>query len=88
MSGPPATVPAKGVGSPATRAGLLLNELQYSPEPVLDSVLLLLQFAYKQDPGRPGTSRENLILFIFRLAVRVESHANLVLQRVRNSAVA
>ena len=78
-------IPAKSISSPATRAGLLLNELQYSPEPVLDSVLQLLQFAYEQDPGRPGTGREGLILFILRLAVRVESHAKLVLQHAQSS---
>ena len=76
---------SKSVSAPATRAGLLLNELQYSPEPVLDSVLQLLQFAYEQDPGRPGTGREGLILFLVRLAVRVESHAMLVLQRAGSS---
>ncbi|CAE7723402.1 unnamed protein product [Symbiodinium sp. CCMP2456] len=86
LAGPPPTVPSKSVSAPATRAGLLLNELQYSPEPVLDSVLQLLQFAYEQDPGRPGTGREGLILFLVRLAVRVESHAMLVLQRARGAS--
>ncbi|CAE7259970.1 unnamed protein product [Symbiodinium microadriaticum] len=85
LAGPPGTVPSKSLSAPATRAGLLLNELQYSPE-VLDSVLQLLQFAYEQDPGRPGTGREGLILFLVRLAVRVESHAMLVLQRARGAS--
>ncbi|CAJ1380920.1 unnamed protein product [Effrenium voratum] len=71
-----------------TRAGLLLNELQFSSD-VLSACLRLLRFVHEQDPGRPGTAgtgKEALILFIVRLAVRVESYAVLVLDKQKQRA--
>ena len=68
-----------GSVSLSTRAGLLFNELQFAPEAVLFSILRLLRFVIEQDPGRPETPREGVILFIIRLAVRVESYGKLVL---------
>lgn len=43
----------------------------------------LLRFALEQDPGRAETPREPLILFLVRLAIRVQSYAQLVLQTRR-----
>ena len=41
----------------------------------------LLRFALEQDPGRAETPREGLILFIVRLAIRVESYGRLVVEQ-------
>ena len=45
------------------------------------SIHRLLRFALEQDPGRAETPREGLILFIVRLAIRVESYGRLVVEQ-------
>ncbi|CAL1170137.1 unnamed protein product [Cladocopium goreaui] len=77
----PKTIPAASAAYLSTRAGLLFNEMQYSPEPVMASMHRLLRFALEQDPGRAETPREGLILFLVRLAIRVESYGRLVVEQ-------
>ena len=48
---------------------------------VMASIHRLLRFALEQDPGRAETPREGLILFIVRLAIRVESYGRLVVEQ-------
>ena len=48
---------------------------------VMASMHRLLRFALEQDPGRAETPREGLILFIVRLAIRVESYGRLVVEQ-------
>ncbi|CAE8618416.1 unnamed protein product, partial [Polarella glacialis] len=88
-AGPPDTVPAafdsEGGNRThlATPAGLLFNELLCSPKVVLDTVLVLLKVAVEKDPGRPGSANEGLILYLVRLAVRVESYLLFVVRHAR-----
>ncbi|CAJ1373459.1 unnamed protein product [Effrenium voratum] len=71
---PPELVPAPERRHLSTAAGLLFNELMRAPQPVLHAVLCLLQVAVEKDVGRPDSANEGLILYIIRLAVRVESY--------------
>eukprot|EP00435_Cladocopium_sp_Y103_P036830 s365_g9.t1 len=48
---------------------------------VMASMHRLLRFALEQDPGRAETPREGLILFLVRLAIRVESYGRLVVEQ-------
>ncbi|CAE7941586.1 ZFP36 [Symbiodinium sp. KB8] len=67
----------------ATPTGLFFNELMRSPKPLLEAVLCLtwpqLRVAVEKDVGRPDSANEGLILYIVRLAVRVESYLAFVI---------
>lgn len=67
----------------ATPYGYLINELVYSPEGTINSIVSLLSEALALDAGSATSSTVNLVLFIIRLASRVVSHLVFLLQSVR-----
>lgn len=82
--GPPATVPAPDRAHLGTPVGLLFNEFLRSPKFALAAVQLMLEVAVDKDTGRPGAANEGLILYIVRLAVRVESFLHFLVQHSKN----
>ena len=68
----PETVPAPDRAHLATPCGLLFNELQCSPQGIVASLLNLLSHAIELDTGRWTERAATTILYVVRLAVRVE----------------
>ncbi|CAK0887697.1 unnamed protein product [Prorocentrum cordatum] len=79
--GPPTMVPAPDRSHLGTPAGLLFNELLKAPGPVLEALLCMLRVAVEKDAGRPDSANEGLILYLVRLAVRVEAYLAFLLER-------
>lgn len=69
----PQSVPTKRTELLATPYGLLLNELQYSPEGVFRSVIALLKAAINLDVGTVHSTTVPIILFVLRFVARVEA---------------
>ena len=65
----------------ATRYGLLLNELVHNGPRMLSSVTRMLELVLTFDTYRMDDVMSDVILFVVRIAVRVESSASLLLQR-------
>ncbi|CAK9117272.1 unnamed protein product [Durusdinium trenchii] len=86
LSVPPETVPAPDRRHLATGAGLLFNELMRSPQSVVHAVLSLLQVAVEKDVGRPNSANDGLILYIIRLASRIESYLAFLVSHGRRGA--
>ncbi|KAL1495919.1 hypothetical protein AB1Y20_014561 [Prymnesium parvum] len=62
-----------------TSFGLLFNELVHNGGRLVDSITSLLKLSLKYDAYRADDSMSSVILFITRLAVRIEQAATLVL---------
>eukprot|EP00937_MAST-01D_sp_MAST-1D-sp2_P002013 g2013.t1 len=58
----------------ATPVGLLFNELKHTPHVVAEPVDRMLEQALEMDSGRPAGYHVPLILYVIRLAVRVEGY--------------
>ena len=58
----------------ATPCGLLFNELQKSPNVILKSIDEMIDFALELDTGKYTSSSAPVILYVIRLAVRVEEY--------------
>ncbi|CAE7697283.1 unnamed protein product [Symbiodinium sp. CCMP2456] len=86
VTGPPSAVPAPDRSHLATPAGLLFNELLRSPRVLLDTTRLLLDVAVEKDPGHPGSANEGLILYLVRLATRVQAYLLFLVQHARTGA--
>eukprot|EP00439_Symbiodinium_sp_Y106_P063482 s1679_g9.t2 len=86
VTGPPSAVPAPDRNHLATPAGLLFNELLRSPRVLLDTIRLLLDVAVEKDPGHPGSANEGLILYLVRLATRVQAYLLFLVQHARTGA--
>ncbi|CAE7946614.1 unnamed protein product, partial [Symbiodinium sp. KB8] len=86
VTGPPSAVPAPDRNHLATPAGLLFNELLRSPRVLLDTTRLLLDVAVEKDPGHPGSANEGLILYLVRLATRVQAYLLFLVQHARTGA--
>lgn len=76
----PSVVPAPDRSHLATPVGLLFNELQHSPQGVITPVFSLLDLVLDMDAGRFVTSTAPTILYVVRLAVRVEGYMLYLLQ--------
>ncbi|CAN0273248.1 unnamed protein product, partial [Ectocarpus sp. 12 AP-2014] len=68
----PTHVPAETRDHLTTPCGLLFNELLKSPKILLSSLDRMLETALELDTGRYTSTQSPLILYIFRLVVRVE----------------
>eukprot|EP00435_Cladocopium_sp_Y103_P015704 s3542_g3.t2 len=86
LKSPPDTVPAPDRRHLATAAGLLFNELMRSPQAVVHAVLCLLQVAIEKDVGRPDSANDGLILYVIRLATRIESYLAFLVSHGRRGA--
>ncbi|CAL1127965.1 unnamed protein product [Cladocopium goreaui] len=86
LKSPPDTVPAADRRHLATAAGLLFNELMRSPQAVVHAVLCLLQVAIEKDVGRPESANDGLILYVIRLATRIESYLAFLVSHGRRGA--
>jgi hypothetical protein len=76
----PTKIPAPDRSHLATPCGLLFQELTHSPSVLLDSVVALLDNAVESDVGRyNGSGSSAVILYMCRLALRVESFARYIL---------
>ncbi|CAK0799438.1 unnamed protein product, partial [Prorocentrum cordatum] len=82
--GPPAEIPGPSREHLGTAAGVLLNELLHSPRVVLASVLSMLRVAVEKDSGRAGAENEGLILYLVRLAIRVESYLHMLITQAKS----
>eukprot|EP00929_Paragymnodinium_shiwhaense_P044942 TRINITY_DN23026_c0_g1_i2.p1 TRINITY_DN23026_c0_g1~~TRINITY_DN23026_c0_g1_i2.p1 ORF type:complete len:4431 (+),score=980.35 TRINITY_DN23026_c0_g1_i2:153-13445(+) len=78
--GAPPTIPAADRTHLGTPTGVLFNELIKSPEVVLKSLLSMLQVVVEKDTGMPGAANEAVILYVVRLAVRVESYLTFAIE--------
>eukprot|EP00760_Papus_ankaliazontas_P024689 PhM_4_TR2411/c0_g2_i1/m.74313 len=78
----PTEVPTENAALIATPYGLLLNELQYSTDGVVEPLIRLLELARAMDAGtvhnEPTTT---IILYLVRLVCRVESFLYFLLSR-------
>ena len=73
----------------ATPAGLLVNELQHAPTPLLASLLEIGRHALELDAGHYRPSGGSLaLLYALRLLVRVQGHVTLVLDGARHHGAA
>lgn len=68
----PPEVPTKDPRLLGTAHGLLLNEVQYSADHLVDVVTRLLQQALDMDTGNAFSATRPIALFLIRLAVHVE----------------
>jgi hypothetical protein len=76
----PKEVPTPSVELLATTHGLMLNELHRSPTVVLQSTIRLLKLALDLNTGHVKGSTTEIILFICRLASRIDSYVSFVIQ--------
>eukprot|EP00930_Biecheleria_cincta_P042954 TRINITY_DN29551_c0_g1_i1.p1 TRINITY_DN29551_c0_g1~~TRINITY_DN29551_c0_g1_i1.p1 ORF type:complete len:4122 (-),score=701.34 TRINITY_DN29551_c0_g1_i1:256-12621(-) len=83
---PPDLVPAPDRRHLATPAGLLFNELTRAPKPVVQAVRCMLQVAVEKDVGRPDSGNQGFILYIIRLAIRIESYLFFIIEHGRRGA--
>ena len=81
----PTQLPAPDREVFATPAGLLVNELQHAPAPLLASLLEIGRHALELDAGHYRPSGGSLaLLYALRLLVRVQGHVTLVLGGARH----
>ena len=71
----------------ATSHGLLLNELHHSPRVLLDCLVTLLGLCLDLDVGTFHSNTVPIILYVFRLASRVESFVSFLLDHGRGGRV-
>lgn len=64
----------------ATTYGLLLNELQRSPEQILSSVISLLKLALDLDTGTVFSTTREVVLYVIYTAAKVENALVFLLQ--------
>lgn len=76
----PEQVPAEDRALLATPYGLLVNELHHSPEPLLSSVTALLTQCIELDTGSYQSSTVEIILYMTRLACRVDNYSSFLIQ--------
>jgi hypothetical protein len=69
----PTVVPAPERSIFATPCGLLFNELQKSPHGMMRALSDLLEYAVELDTGSYNHGTANIILYVVRLIVRIES---------------
>jgi thiol-disulfide isomerase/thioredoxin len=69
----PSLVPSEEPKLIASPYGLLFNELHYSPDGLIRTLVSLIQQARKLDVGTVYSSTVGVILYVVRLLVRVES---------------
>lgn len=70
----PTTVPAPNRDHLATPCGLLFNELEKSPHNIVRCMDKMLEIALELDPGRYNPVSCPAILYIVRLAIRIEGY--------------
>eukprot|EP00755_Sulcionema_specki_P035688 Sspe_Gene.21874::Locus_8242_Transcript_1_1_Confidence_1.000_Length_8457::g.21874::m.21874 len=68
----PTHIPAPTREHLATSAGLLFNELHIAPQVTSRALDILLEYALEKDSGSLDSPNLPLILYVFRLVVRVE----------------
>ena len=79
------SIPApEGASHLATPCGLLFNELRVSPDACLNAIETLLNLALEMDPGRFRESPAPVILFVMRMAVRVEGFVMYLINHTHN----
>jgi len=83
----PKLIPPPNRSHLATPVGLLFNELQISPLPVLGCVEKILDIALDLNTGRYLPSRGDIILYAIRLAVRVEGYVCFLLENATKSTI-
>lgn len=64
----------------ATPLGLLFNELIYSPDILLSSLLELLEIAIDKDTGYYNSPNASILLYIIRLIVRLQGYVLFILR--------
>ena len=75
----PQAVPAEKQEQLATAYGLMLNELYHSPSVVLQATVKLMKLALDLNTGTPHGSTSEVILFVCRLAARMDSYVSFVI---------
>jgi len=75
----PDEVPAPDRSHLSTVNGLLFNELIHSPQGILQPIQRLLELALDLDTGKFSVQSSQLILYVVRLAVRIEAYMNFLL---------
>ena len=75
----PSTIPAADRGSLSTPAGLLLNELSRAPTGVVATLGQMIDLALEMDVGRYAQASSPIVLFVLRLAARLEGYVRLLL---------
>jgi thiol-disulfide isomerase/thioredoxin len=78
-AGAPQFVPAKNERLLNTAYGLLINELARSPSQVVTALIHLLKLALALDTGSYFASQTDIILYVIRLATRIENFILFVL---------
>ena len=84
----PAAIPTPDRVHLATPCGLLFNELQRAPQTVAGPVEAMLANVLDKDTGRYSSTAAALILYVVRLAVRVQGFMLFLLQYNRQLAEA
>jgi hypothetical protein len=79
----PDNIPAPDRTHLATVNGLLFNELIHSPQGILQPIQRLLELSLDLDTGKFSTQGSQLILYVVRLAVRVESYMNFLVDNYK-----
>ena len=79
-------VPVADPATLATRYGLLLNELIHAPGNVLSSAVTMVELALALDIGTVQSSSVSILLFVFRMAARVENYAAFALRQAEASS--
>eukprot|EP00756_Hemistasia_phaeocysticola_P039930 Hpha_TRINITY_DN16839_c0_g3::TRINITY_DN16839_c0_g3_i1::g.153821::m.153821 len=79
----PAYIPAESRDHLATPAGLLFMELHTSPQAVLRAVETMLEYALERDTGRFNSPSVSMILYITRLASRVDAYVQYVVEHAK-----
>ena len=71
----PEAIPAAEQALRASPCGLLVNELVHAPQPLLEGVAGMLERALDFDTGSHEGPSAQAVLYVIRLAVRVEDYA-------------
>jgi hypothetical protein len=79
----PDEIPAPDRNHLATVNGLLFNELIHSPQGILQPIQRLLELSLDLDTGKFSYQSSQLILYVVRLAVRVESYMNFLVDNYK-----
>lgn len=80
----PFEVPTTKTDLLATSYGLLLNELQFSPEAFFHSTIALLKAAINLDVGTIHSTTVPIILFVMRFVARAESFVCFLIEHSEN----
>ena len=64
----------------STPCGLLVNELVNSPTTLFRCVRSMIDTSLELDPGKHTASAGSVILYVMRLAVRIESYALMLMR--------